>query len=137
VDATANMYDIDPSRPGVGGRVVDPQVQEWERTYALFEHLSLLTFLVVIPILPLLALWLIKRDQSHFIDDHGKEAINFQISLLLYKAAAVVVTVLTCGVGFVLIPVIFLFGLIGMTMGAIAAHRSEYFRYPACIRFIH
>jgi uncharacterized Tic20 family protein len=131
----ATYPDPDPVDPA---RVKDAQAQEWERTYAMFNHLSLLTVHALLPVIPALVMWLIKRDRSPFIDDHGREAVNFQISLVLYALLGVpVVALLTCGVGAVLWVAVWALGIVGMILGAIAAHKGEYFRYPACIRFLH
>lgn len=130
------------------GRVRDPHAQEWERTYAMWTHLaglfggiaaaasagiSLPLSLVIV-----LILWLVKRDQSPFIDDHGKEAVNFQISLLLYAIVLVPIAgVITCGLGFLLIIPVALLAIIGGILAATAANRGEYYRYPATIRLVH
>src|ERR1044071_5397711 len=76
----------------------DPQVAEWERTYSMFTHLTLLLKHLGLLIIPALVMWLIKRDRSPFVDDHGREAVNFQISLLLYYLVGIATTVF-CGVG--------------------------------------
>lgn len=114
----------------------EPACQEWERTYSLFTHLTLLTVHLLIPVIPALVMWLIKRDQSTFVDDHGKEAVNFQLSLLLYTAATFLVGFLTCGVGWVLWPLIYILGIVGMILAAVAASKSQYYRYPMSIRFL-
>lgn len=120
------------------GRLVDPQAQEWERLYATFTHLSVLSFLLSLPVIPALVLWLVKRDQSPFVDDHGRESLNFQISLVLYGMLILpLLTLLTCGVGVVGYIVLVVVGIIGMIQGAMAANRGEFYRYPATIRFLH
>jgi uncharacterized protein len=120
------------------GRLVDPQAQEWERLYATFTHLSLLMVHVLIPVVPALVMWLIKRDRSPYLDDHGREAVNFQISLCLYAVIIIpIVGLLTCGLGWLLYVPLYVVGIVGMIMAAVAAHRGEYFRYPATIRFLH
>lgn len=121
-------------------RLVDHDASESERTYALWIHLSLLGHLfapVVIIVLPL-ALWLTRRDDSPFIDDHGRETMNFHISLFLYMLAIVpALAFLTCGAGVLLFPAIYVLGVIGMIAAARAAHRGEYYRYPMTLRFLH
>ena len=116
--------------------LADPQVTEWEKTYATFQHLSLLTQHVLFPVFPALIMWLIKRDQSPFVDDHGKESVNFQISLVLYYLIGWATTLLY-GVGFAVIIATYLLGIIGMILAAVAANKGRFFRYPACLRIIH
>lgn len=130
------MNVADPTFDPGSQRLVDPAAQEWERTYALFIHLSLLAFHVAMPVIPALVMWLIKRDRSPFIDDHGREAINFQISLVIYYFVGGALLV-ACGIGFVMLAATYVLGLVGMIMAAVAANRGQYFRYPATIRFLH
>lgn len=118
------------------GRVVDAQAAEWERTYAMFTHLALISIHLGLAIVPTLVLWLVKRDKSPFIDDHGREAMNFQLSLWLYALGAFVATLLTCGVGAVLFVPIYVLGIAGMILAAIAANKGQYYRYPMTIRFL-
>jgi uncharacterized Tic20 family protein len=79
-------------------------------------------------------MWLIKKDTSPFLDDHGRESVNFQISLLIYMILGGVLTL--CGVGFIIMVAVPVLGLVGSIMAAVAANRGEYFRYPATIRLI-
>lgn len=135
------------------GRVTDPAADSSERTYALFNHLigllSLASSSVPIPgLIGTIIMWRIKCKESPFLDDHGREAVNFQISLLVYViggvALGVALSVLTLGLIAVLMPVFAGIGVIGLVVltlvgcirGAMAANRREYYRYPMCIRFI-
>lgn len=115
--------------------VIDENADAGERTYATFMHLTLLLASAAVPVIPALIMWSIKRKDSPFLDDHGKEAMNFQISLLIYLPVLVLGT---CTVGApIVIPGVMILGIVGMIKAAIAANKGQYFRYPACIRFIH
>lgn len=120
-------------------RIVDHDATPSERQFAMWMHLALLGNLVapfVILIAPL-AMWLTRKEDSPFLDDHGREAVNFQISLYIYTLALTpLLAFLTCGVGFLLLPAVYVLGVIGMIMAAKAAGRGEYFRYPMTIRFL-
>lgn len=132
------MNWADLQEPGVqaSGRVIAPDAAPWERTYAMFMHLTLaLVHAFPVPVVPALVLWLIKRHESPFIDDHGREALNFQISLLIYALCLVPIGLLTCGVGVILFLPLYALGIVGLVLGAVAAHRGEYFRYPMTCRF--
>lgn len=129
------------------GRVFDPGVPEGDRTFSMLGHLSVLAHLMV-PLLALaapIAMYLTKRKESPFIADHLREAINFQITLILYSLVLpiliAVVGVLTLGVGLILlVPAAilpYILGIVGMIMGSVAANRGEYYRYPMTIRFVH
>lgn len=80
-----------------------------------------------------LVLWLIKRVDGAFIDDQGKEALNFQISLVLY--AFVGWLFLLTG-GWLLVIAVRFVGLIMVFVAAVKAGDGVRYRYPACIRFI-
>ena len=67
-----------------------------DKLWALLAHLSYLTMGVAGPLL-VLVIWLVKRNESEFVDDQAKEALNFQLSVLI---VTVVATVTVC-----LIPV--------------------------------
>lgn len=127
------------------GRVRDELADESERTYAMFNHLVGLLSLadLAIPFAALigtLIMWRVKKENSVFLDDHGREATNFQLSLILYVVIGLAFAFVTLGIGFILaapaILALFVLKLIGCIRGAIAANRGEYYRYPMCIRFI-
>lgn len=123
-----------------------------ERTYTTFQHLVGLANLVSgVPLIGLIAtliMWQVKKAQSPFLDDHGREAMNFQISLLIYTVAgvlaAVIFTIVTLGFGAVLVVPLGILGtiflivlqLVGCIRGAMFANRGEYYRYPMCIRVL-
>ena len=83
-----------------------------------------------------LIIWLIKKDEHPFVNDQGKEALNFQLTILIGHLIAVFVVVISCGFIFFapFIPMV-----MQMSMGIIAstkANNGELYRYPMCIRFI-
>ncbi len=108
------------------------------RTMAMLAHLlgALLGFLGP------LVIWLVKKDASPFVDDQGKEALNFQLTLLICYVASVVlyvvVSFVTCGIGgFVPFPLIVtVFQLVFGIIGAVKASNGEYYRYPFNIRVV-
>lgn len=107
-----------------------------ERTLGMLCHLLALSGYVV-PfgnIIGPLVIWLLKKDQSQFVDDQGKESLNFQISLSIYAIiAGFSIFVL---IGIVLLPVVLLFGLIMVVIATIKANEGVAYRYPLTIRFI-
>ena len=122
------------------GKAFDPDATPDERTFALMMHLTLLGHVLLwgIAIAAPLIMWSIKKDESPFLDDHGREALNFQISLIIYTIFIFPLGLLTCGIGFIVFPILlYVLGLIGMIQAAIAANRGEFYRYPMTIRFIH
>ena len=124
------------------GRAYDPDVTDDERTYALIMHLSLIAhlFLTLIAFGIPLIMWLVKKEESPFLDDHGREAVNFQISLLIWSIiftiAAVPISILTCGVGVIVAFIPTVVAVVGMIQAAVAANRGEFYRYPMTFRFV-
>ena len=107
------------------------------RTWCALCHASaLLGVFLHFPghVLAPLAVWLMKRDESPEIDAHGKEALNFQISMLIYNAVAAVFCLVL--VGFVFLAILWLLNAIFVIIAAIQASDGKFYRYPMTIRFI-
>ncbi len=118
--------------------LVDPHATPADRNYCTLLHASTLLWMVGIPIIGPLVMWLIRRKDSPFIDDHGKDAVNFNISVTIYTAIGVLLTltgVLAC-LGIPILLGVSVLMIIGAVMGAVAAGQGRYFRYPMCIRLI-
>src|SRR5690242_11127927 len=86
-----------------------PTLSSDERNWAMFCHLAgLAGFLPVIPflgnVIGPLVLWLVKREQYPFVDDQGKEALNFQITMLI--ATILAMLLIPVLVGIVLLPAV-------------------------------
>lgn len=81
-----------------------------------------------------LVIWLLKKDQSPFVDDQGKEALNFQITVLLGYMVAGFLTFLL--IGFVLIPLVMVANFILCILAAVAASKGRSYRYPLAIRLL-
>lgn len=81
-----------------------------------------------------LIIWLIKKDEDPFIDNQGKEALNFQITVLIASIASGLLSVICIGV-FLAIAV-GVVDLIFCIMAAVKANDGEAYRYPVSIRFI-
>jgi len=113
-------------------------IEDWEQSWALWAHLGAL--LATIPsgfllqfLVPLI-IWLSHRDRSDFIADHAREALNFHLSLLLWTLIGVVLS-FVC-VGFVILAAVPIVMIVCGILGAIAASRGEYYRYPVTFRFV-
>ncbi len=101
-----------------------------ERTWAMLCHLSPLLVGFIGP----LVIWLVKKDESAFVDDQGKEALNFQISILIY--AMICVPLVFVIVGIFLLMALGLFSLVVEIIAAIRANEGQAYRYPMCMRLI-
>lgn len=121
------------------GRAYAPVLADDDKTWSMLAHLSLLGHLIVPPfaIIAPIIIYMTKKDQSGYVADHAAEAINFQITLMIYTLIAGPLALLTCGLGAVLAIVVVPLGIVGMVLAAVASNRGEFFRYPMTFRFIH
>jgi uncharacterized Tic20 family protein len=135
--------------------MVSSSVESQERTWAVFVHLAALSG-HLIPfgnVVGPLLVWLIKRDESSYLNEHGKEAVNFQLTSMvygiLYLTVALVIVfssaVHTVGVGalpvffwwiFIVGALLWLLWMISVIVAAVAAASGRTFHYPLAIRFI-
>lgn len=108
-----------------------------ERLWGMLCHLVALSGFIVPPIgfiLGPLIIWLIKKDQYAFVNDQGKESLNFQISMLIYMAiSAVLIFIL---VGFILLFILTVVELVLVIVASVAANEGRSYRYPLTIRFV-
>lgn len=81
-----------------------------------------------------LIIWLMKKNESSFVDHHGKESLNFQISLLIYIIISVILAFVL--IGFVLAIALWIFSLVIVIIAGVKANDGEWYRYPLTIRFI-
>jgi uncharacterized Tic20 family protein len=135
-----------------------------ERTWGMFCHLAALAGFVGIPfgnIVGPLIVWLVKRNDYPFVDDQGKEALNFHISMLLYIAVLIglaaalfwsaliwhgvsivppgasdLVLLAVIVVAAVLAGIFWLLNVILIIVAAVRASNGVAYRYPLTIRFI-
>ena len=107
-----------------------------ERNWAMLAHLSALAgFIIPLGnIIGPLVIWLIKKDESEFVSDQGKEALNFQISVTIYMIVSAILIVIVIGI-FLLIA-IGIFMLVMIIIAAVKASSGEKYRYPFTIRLI-
>ena len=91
---------------------------------------------IVTGFLGALIIWLIKKEEDTFIDDQGKEALNFQIMLLIVYAVLTAGSCITFGLSSFLIPVIWVASIVFMVLAAVEASKGNKYRYPVCLRLI-
>jgi uncharacterized protein len=107
------------------------------RTWCAFCHASGLLgvfFLYPGQLLAPLIIWLLKRGESPEIDAHGREAVNFQISMLIYNVVAAVFCIIL--IGFVFLAILWVLNAVLVIIAAIKASDGTFYRYPMTIRFL-
>ena len=107
-----------------------------QRSMGMLCHLLALSGFVIPfgSLLGPLLIWLIKKDEMPFVDDQGKESLNFQITVFLAMfASAMLMFVL---IGFLLLPIVVVAAVVMVIIAALKANEGEYYRYPFCLRLV-
>ena len=99
------------------------------RTLGMLAHL-----LGIMGFLGPLIIWLIKKDDEPFVDDQGKEALNFQITVLIGLIVSGLLTFIC--VGFFTAAAIAIGNIVLCIMAALKANEGETYRYPFTLRLI-
>jgi uncharacterized Tic20 family protein len=107
------------------------------KMWAMFCHLAALAMFTSIPfanVIGPLILWLVKKDDFKFVDNQGKEALNFQISIAIYALACIPLFFIL--IGAFLFVALAIFNLVMIIIASIEANKGNSYRYPLCIRLI-
>ena len=108
-----------------------------ERMWGMFCHLAALAAFVGIPlgnVIGPLVVWLIKKDEFPFVNEQGKESLNFQISMSIY--ALVCFPLMFVLIGIPLLIAVVIADLVLVIMAALKAYEGIAYRYPLTIRLI-
>ena len=92
---------------------------------------------IVVPfgtILGPLVMWLVKKDADPYVDQQGKESLNFQISMMIYFIASFIL--LFAVIGAFLMPIVILANIVLTIIGTVKASKGEPWQYPITIRMI-
>lgn len=139
------MNESDPNAATVPATAT-PSAEE--RQWAMFAHLSSLLGGLLTSgwagsagfFIGPLVIWLMKRETMPFVDDQGKEALNFSITVSIACVALVILTVMTLGIGALLtIPLLMAIGitsLVFVIIAAIKSHEGVRYRYPVSLRLV-
>lgn len=114
-----------------------PTTDSRDRNWAMVAHLSGLALYTGIPfgnVLGPLVVWLLKKDDSSFVADQAKEALNFQLSLTLYTVIAFVLLFFL--VGLLAFPMLLVAHIVFSIVAAVQASEGKVYRYPLTIRFV-
>lgn len=112
-----------------------------ERTWAMVAHIGVFVAAwFAMGFLCPLVVWLVYRYRSDFVRRHALESLNFQLSLLIYTAIAVILVLITFGLGVLIIIPLIIIGavaaLVFIVLATIAASSGNEYRYPLSIRLV-
>ena len=128
---------VESAQPSPGSKEVNKDARMW----AMFCHLGGLAMFIVPAIGNIVApliFWQIKKDDFAFVDEQGKEAVNFQISMSLYLLISALLWVplsFIC-IGVFIPAAIGIADLAFLLIAAVKANNGYHYRYPLTIRFV-
>jgi len=107
-----------------------------ERTWGMLCHLAALAGFIV-PfggIIGPLVVWLVKKDEYPFVNEQGKESLNFQITMAIIFLVCVPLILIV--VGFLLIMAAGIFDLVMVIIATVRANEGKPYRYPFRLQLI-
>ena len=125
-----------PAAPTPGPQPFKASGPKDERMWAMLCHLTVLSGFVI-PfgnIIGPLIIWLIKREEYGLVHDQGKEALNFQLTMLI--GFLICIPLAFFCIGGILALVLAVLNLVFVIIAALKANEGVCYRYPMCIRFI-
>ena len=111
-------------------------VNKDERTWAMLCHLSAFAGFIVPfgSIIGPLIIWLIKKDEMQMVNEHGKKALNFQITMAIAYIICFVLMFVVIGV--ILLPIVAIFSFIMVVLASIKANEGKEFNYPLSLNSV-
>jgi uncharacterized Tic20 family protein len=108
-------------------------VPQEDRTLAMITHLSGIVAGFIVPLI----IWLINKDkpEKSFLIDQSKEALNFQITLLLAYVACMILSFVL--IGALLMPLVWIASVVFMILAAVKSNAGVAYRYPVTLRLIN
>lgn len=132
-----------PSAPSPQPSIAPAPTVADERMWAMLGHLSAFSAFItgIGCVLGPLIVWLVKRDTMPFAAEQAKEALNFNITAVIAAAALGLFTIITLGIGLlIVIPlgfVLFVGWLVLTIVAAVKANSGEHYRYPFTLRLVN
>src|SRR5690625_3410771 len=100
-----------------------------ERLFSMLIYVLSFPF----PVLGPLVIWLLKREESEFVDYHGKEYFNFIVSYAIYSIVSCILMIVL--IGFLLIFVVGILLTVFTIIAAVKSYQGERYKFPLVIRF--
>ena len=110
----------------------EPGLTNEQKTFALCGYL--VPVVTSTSFIAPLIIWLLKKGEDSYIEQHAKQALNFQITIMI--AAFVAWLGLFVLIGFILLPVVVIAYLVFSIIAGVKAYKGEDYKIPVCIRFI-
>ena len=134
---------VSPSAPSPQPAATPAPTVNDERMWAMLGHLSAFSAFItgIGCVLGPLIVWLIKRDTMPFAAEQAKEALNFNITVVIVGVALGLFGIITLGIGFLIaVPlgcVLFVGWLVLTIVAGVKANAGEHYRYPFALRLVN
>ena len=110
--------------------MIDTQPTQDDKTLAILTHLSGMFFSVIVPLI----VWLTSKETKPWLSSQSKEALNFQITVLIgYVIASALMVVL---VGFFLFLIVWALNIVLCIIAAVKASQGTEYSYPLTVRLV-
>lgn len=103
-----------------------------QRMWAMLAHLGAILFGFLAP----LVVYLVQKDRGHYVREQSREALNFNITLLIAYVAVGILTVVTFGLAGILFFALIVVNIVFPVLGGLAANKGENYRYPINWRLV-
>ncbi len=125
-------------------RALVPVAPTEDRSYATVTHLVTLAAMLfsggLLHVLVPAVAWMVFKDKSAFLKEHARQQLNFQLTFVLAALVGALVTLVTVGLGaIVVVPflvVLFVTDIVCSIKAAMAAHRGEDYRFPLTLDLV-
>ncbi len=124
------MTDAPPPPPQTPYSTVQPLSPSDEKLWSTLTHIGGIFFSILAPLIT----YLVFKDRGAFVRHHTAQALNFQITLAI--AAIVSFILFFVIIGFILIAVVAIAGIVFPILAAVAANKGEWYRYPLAIPLV-
>lgn len=117
--------------------VINSNNEKQARNYGMLCHLTALVLFLGVPfghLIGPLVVWLLKKNDHPFVDEQGKEALNFQISMTIYALVSALFVFVVVGIFFLIVLAIV--DLILVIVASVKISNGQHYRYPLTIRFL-
>ena len=119
----------DPYSPPAAPQPAAPLTEADDRQWASFAHLG-----GIIGFLPSLIIWLVFKDRGSFTNSEAKEALNFQITLLIAEVVGYIMMAIL--IGFLIVPAVYIVRIIFSILAFLKTWDGISYRYPFALRLI-
>ena len=112
-----------------GQRQMVQGISQEDRIYAMIMHLGGIFLSFFVPLI----MWLIRKDDSNFVDYHGRQALNHQLTMFILIVGSFILILAFIGILF--FPIVIALDLIFGIVAAVRAYNGDFYRIPIAIPF--